>query len=309
MAADVSILNQFKDVKNISSWAREDAAWCVEKGIINGSNGNFNPQSSLTREQICSMLHRTYNTMNVAMKTALEELKTNLPTNPGEPAKDFTKDIEKLKSDMDSLNTKLADLDSLKQSMQTLTETYDTIAKQYDDLTKNFKDVMDNVNALKLLITSLKIPEAPDISEYEKIAEDLGNQVAGLQTKFDETMTTVDTKVEAITTEMKAYVDEKIGNVSGGGTGGTVEIPDETIQSMINTVTQNVLTNLSDKITATDGVLNEIKASIETITDNLTTMKDQIKELSEDIVEIQPIPEEDDELIVDMDEDPNQPEG
>ena len=310
MAADVSILNQFKDVKAISSWAREDAAWCVEKGIINGSNGNFNPQSSLTREQICSMLHRTYNTMNEAMKTAIEELKTNLPTNPGtnpgEPAKDFTEDIEKLKSDVDTLNTKIADLDSLKQSMQTLTETYDTIAKQYNDLTTNFKDVMDNVNALKLLITSLKIPEAPDISEYEKIAEDLGNQVAGLQTKFDETMTTVDTKVESITTEMKTYVDEKIGSVSGGG---TVEIPDETIQTMIDTVTQNVLTNLSDKITATDAVLNEIKVSIETITGNLTTMKDQIKELSEDIVEIQPIPEEDDELIVDMDEDPNQPEG
>lgn len=307
MAADVSILDQFKDVASISSWAKEDAAWCVEKGIINGSGSNFNPKGSLTREQICSMLRRTYNAMDETMKAAIEELKTNLPTNPGEqPAKDFMEDIEKLKSDVDALNTKLEDLDSLKQSMQTLTETYDTIAKQYNDLTTNFKDVMDNVNALKLLITNLKIPEAPDISEYEKIAEDLGNQVAGLQTKFDETMTTVDSKVEAITTEMKAYVDEKVGSVSGGG---TVEIPEETIQSMINTVTQNVLLNLSDKITATDAVLNEIKASIETITGNLTTMKDQIKELSEDIIEIQPIPEEDDELIVDMDEDPNQPEG
>lgn len=307
MAADVSILDQFKDVKSISSWAREDAAWCVEKGIINGSNGNFNPQNSLTREQICSMLHRTYNTMNEAMKSAIEELKTNLPVEPDEPAKDFTEDIKKLKSDVDALNTKIADLDSVKKSMQTLTETYDTIAKQYDDLTKNFKDVMDNVNALKLLITSLKIPEAPDISEYEKIAEDLGNQVSGLQTKFDETMGTIDTKIEGITTEVKSYVDNKVAGISGGG--GTVEIPDETIQSMIDAVTQNVLTNLSDKITVTDAVLNEIKASIETITSDLTAMGNQIKELSEDIIEIQPIPEEDDELIVDMDEDPNQPEG
>lgn len=306
MAADVSILDQFKDVKSISSWAREDAAWCVEKGIINGSNGNFNPQNSLTREQICSMLHRTYNTMNEAMKSAIEELKTNLPVEPNEPAKDFTEDIKKLKSDVDALNTKIADLDSVKKSMQTLTETYDTIAKQYNDLTKNFKDVMDNVNALKLLITSLKIPEAPDISEYEKIAEDLGNQVAGLQTKFDETMGTIDTKIEGITTEVKSYVDNKVAGISGGS---TVEIPEDTIQSMIDAVTQNVLTNLSDKITVTDAVLNEIKASIETITSDLTAMGGQIKELSEDIIEIQPIPEEDDELIVDMDEDPNQPEG
>lgn len=307
MAADVSILDQFKDVKSISSWAREDAAWCVEKGIINGSNGNFNPQNSLTREQICSMLHRTYNTMYEAMKAAIEELKTNLPVGPNEPVKDFTEDIEKLKSDVNVLNTKIADLDSVKKSMQTLTETYDTIAKQYDDLTKNFKDVMDNVNALKLLITSLKIPEAPDISEYEKIAEDLGNQVSGLQTKFDENMSIIETKIESITTEVKSYVDNKVAGISGGS--GTVEIPDEIIQSMIDAVTQNVLTNLSDKITVTDAVLNEIKASIETITSDLTAMGNQIKELSEDIIEIQPIPEEDDELIVDMDEDPNQPEG
>lgn len=299
MAADVSILDQFKDVKSISSWAREDAAWCVEKGIINGSNGNFNPQNSLTREQICSMLHRTYNAMDKAMKAAIEELKTKLPTEPTEPTKDFTEDIKKLKSDVDVLNIKIADLDSVKKSMQTLTETYDTIAKQYDDLTKNFKDVMDNVNALKLLITSLKIPEAPDISEYEKIADDLGNKVSGLQTKFDETMLTIDSKIETITTDVKQYVDNKVANISGGG--GTVEIPEDTIQAMIQTVTENVLNNLSDKMTATEEALTGIKSSIKTITDSLTTMSEQIKNISGDI--------EDDEMFMDMNEDPNRSEG
>lgn len=299
MAADVSILDQFKDVKSISSWAREDAAWCVEKGIINGSNGNFNPQNSLTREQICSMLHRTYNAMDKAMKAAIEELKTKLPTEPTEPAKDFTEDINKIKSDVEALSKKVADLDSVKQSMQELTDTYATIAKQYDDLTNNFKDVMDNVNALKLLITSLKIPEAPDISEYEKIADDLGNKVSGLQTKFDETMLTIDSKIETITTDVKQYVDNKVDNISGGG--GTVEIPEDTIQAMIQTVTENVLNNLSDKMTATEEALTGIKSSIKTITDSLTTMSEQIKNISGDI--------EDDEVFMDMNEDPNRSEG
>ena len=52
-------LNQFSDVSAFASYAPA-VAWAVQKGITNGSNGQFLPGQSCTRAQIVTFLYRCY---------------------------------------------------------------------------------------------------------------------------------------------------------------------------------------------------------------------------------------------------------
>ena len=45
----------FADYSQISSWAKQDIAWDVDNGIINGSNGPLNPQGTATRAQVAQV--------------------------------------------------------------------------------------------------------------------------------------------------------------------------------------------------------------------------------------------------------------
>ena len=50
--------SQFKDSKNISSFAREGMNWAVGSGVITGSNGMLNPLGTATRAEVASMIFK-----------------------------------------------------------------------------------------------------------------------------------------------------------------------------------------------------------------------------------------------------------
>ena len=58
-AADESVLVKYSDSKNISGWAKTDAAKLISLGIIKGSGKLLNPKANITRNEICTMLVRT----------------------------------------------------------------------------------------------------------------------------------------------------------------------------------------------------------------------------------------------------------
>lgn len=56
--SDVSILDGFSDVAKISWDCKGYMATAVKEGIINGSDGNIKPRTSITRAEACVILHR-----------------------------------------------------------------------------------------------------------------------------------------------------------------------------------------------------------------------------------------------------------
>lgn len=55
--ADGSVLSQFGDEGDISSWATTGVAWSVENGLIKGSDGKLNPSGEITRAEVAVMLN------------------------------------------------------------------------------------------------------------------------------------------------------------------------------------------------------------------------------------------------------------
>ena len=51
-------LDSFADASRVSSYAKDAISWCVARGILSGSNGKLNPQSSATRAEFASILMR-----------------------------------------------------------------------------------------------------------------------------------------------------------------------------------------------------------------------------------------------------------
>jgi uncharacterized repeat protein (TIGR02543 family) len=51
-------INTFGDADSVSTYAQQAMAWCIENGIINGINGNLNPNSNATRTQVATMMMR-----------------------------------------------------------------------------------------------------------------------------------------------------------------------------------------------------------------------------------------------------------
>lgn len=46
----------YTDYRTVSRYASQAVSWCVNKGIINGSNGEINPQDTATRAEVATML-------------------------------------------------------------------------------------------------------------------------------------------------------------------------------------------------------------------------------------------------------------
>src|SRR5699024_9126439 len=46
----------YTDYRTVSRYASQAVSWCVNKGIINGSNGKINPQDTATRAEVATML-------------------------------------------------------------------------------------------------------------------------------------------------------------------------------------------------------------------------------------------------------------
>lgn len=46
----------YMDYRTVSRYASQAVSWCINKGIINGSNGKINPQDTATRAEVATML-------------------------------------------------------------------------------------------------------------------------------------------------------------------------------------------------------------------------------------------------------------
>ncbi len=51
-------LSKFPDKASVSAWAKDAITWCVDNGIINGSDGKIVPQSNATRAQFAAIIAR-----------------------------------------------------------------------------------------------------------------------------------------------------------------------------------------------------------------------------------------------------------
>lgn len=51
-----SVLERFPDCADVSGWAVEPMAWCVENGIMQGSNGRLAPKATATRAQVAQLM-------------------------------------------------------------------------------------------------------------------------------------------------------------------------------------------------------------------------------------------------------------
>ena len=51
-------LSKFPDRASVSAWAKDAITWCVDNGIINGSDGKIVPQSNATRAQFAAIIAR-----------------------------------------------------------------------------------------------------------------------------------------------------------------------------------------------------------------------------------------------------------
>ena len=76
----------FPDYKTVSRYAANAMSWCVNKGIVSGSDGKLNPQGTATRAEVATML---MNAESVLSET--EPAKPETPVSPdGQPAPDDT---------------------------------------------------------------------------------------------------------------------------------------------------------------------------------------------------------------------------
>ena len=48
----------YPDADAVSSYAQAAMRWAVENGLINGMNGNLNPQGAATRAQVAAIMMR-----------------------------------------------------------------------------------------------------------------------------------------------------------------------------------------------------------------------------------------------------------
>ena len=55
---DTAILDQFKDVKDIADWAKNDIAAIVASGYVGGNDGKLNPNANITRAEFAVVMDR-----------------------------------------------------------------------------------------------------------------------------------------------------------------------------------------------------------------------------------------------------------
>lgn len=58
----VNSVNEYKDVANISSWAKDAVDFCTKRGIFQGDeNRYFLPKDNITREEVAVLIERILN--------------------------------------------------------------------------------------------------------------------------------------------------------------------------------------------------------------------------------------------------------
>ena len=150
----------FIDYRTVSRYASQAVSWCINKGIINGSNGKINPQDTATRAEVATML------MNA-------EPVLNDKTNTNEPDKQPIPDIEP-EDTANSENTSAAEIvaDEIEQR-PTGHSAVDEYGGYWDyDLSNATFDAINDLrerNGLDRFAYSLQVQEWADIRSKELV--------------------------------------------------------------------------------------------------------------------------------------------
>ena len=150
----------FSDYQSVSRYTTNAMSWCVNKGIVNGSDGRLNPQGTATRAEVATML------MNAESVLSGEE--------PVEPETPVSPDNQPVPDDTDSETTEdnqtVTDEISQRPTGKSAVDEY---GGYWDyDLSNATFDAINNLrkeNGLPRLAYSLKVQEWADIRSKELV--------------------------------------------------------------------------------------------------------------------------------------------
>mgnify|MGYP001623011511 FL=1 len=145
----------FPDYKTVSRYAANAMSWCVNNGIINGSNGKLNPQGTATRAEVATML------MNA--ESILNESDTKPDKEPIPPTPEDNTDNE----NTDGIQT-VTDEISQRPTGQSAVDEYGGYW-DYDEANATFDAINDlrEQHGLPRLVYSLQVQEWADIRARE----------------------------------------------------------------------------------------------------------------------------------------------
>ena len=145
----------FPDYKTVSRYAANAMSWCVNKGIVNGSNGKLNPQGTATRAEVATML------MNA--ESILNESDTNPDKDPIPPTPEDNTGNE----NTDGIQT-VTDEISQHPTGQSAVDEYGGYW-DYDEANATFDAINDlrEQHGLPRLVYSLQVQEWADIRARE----------------------------------------------------------------------------------------------------------------------------------------------
>ena len=154
---------EFPDYQTVSRYASKAMSWCVNHGVINGSNGKLNPQGTATRAEVAQIL------MNA--ESVLTETE---PTEPATPAGPDEQPLPQPVPDHTSENTDdnqtVTDEIALRPTGKSAVDEYGGYW-DYDLSNATFDAINDlrEENGLPRLAYSLKVQEWTDIRSKELV--------------------------------------------------------------------------------------------------------------------------------------------
>ena len=150
----------FPDYKTVSRYAANAMSWCVNKGIVNGSNGKLNPQGTATRAEVATILMNAEGILN-----------KNEPTDPDTPiSPDEQPAPDNTDSEVTDDNQTVTDEISQRPTEKSTVDEYGGYW-DYDLSNATFDAINDlrEQHGLPRLVYSLQVQEWADIRSKELV--------------------------------------------------------------------------------------------------------------------------------------------
>ena len=150
----------FPDYKTVSRYAANAMSWCVNKGIVNGSNGKLNPQGTATRAEVATILMNAEGILN-----------KNEPTDPDTPiSPDEQPAPDNTDSEVTDDNQTVTDEISQRPTGKSAVDEYGGYW-DYDLSNATFDAINDlrEQHGLPRLVYSLQVQEWADIRSKELV--------------------------------------------------------------------------------------------------------------------------------------------
>lgn len=153
----------FGDYQTVSRYATNAMSWCVNHGVINGSNGKLNPQGTATRAEVAQIL------MNA--ESVLTETEPIEPATPAEPDEQpLPQPVPDDTSENTDDNQTVTDEIALRPTGKSAVDEYGGYW-DYDEANATFDAINDlrEERGLPRLAYSLKVQEWADIRSKELV--------------------------------------------------------------------------------------------------------------------------------------------